>query len=99
MEDNSNSRPMDADVDPMEYLEKIKAANRQRRFRDNHPEHIEKKKAYDAQRKGRSGKSVISKPRSGGHFVAIDAEGMDIGEPFYVDKNNNRIHVSADKLY
>jgi hypothetical protein len=97
MVDNSMPRPMDADVNPMAYLAKIKAANRQKRFRDNHPEHIEKKKAYDAQRKGRSGKSVMSKRRSGGHFVAIDAEGFNINNPFYVDKDNNRVYVNDIK--
>src|ERR1700733_11563622 len=97
MDDNSNLRPMDADVDPIAYPKKIKAANRQKRFRDNHPEHIEKKKAYDARRKGRSGKSVMSKPRSGGRFVAIDAEGFNINNPFYVDRNNSRVYVNAIK--
>jgi hypothetical protein len=97
MDDISNLRPMNADVDPIAYLKKIKAANRQKRFRDNHPEHIEKKKAYDAQRKGRSGKSVMSKRRSGGHFVAIDAEGFNINNPICVDKDNNRVYVNDIK--
>ena len=70
------------DYDPDGWLKRAQAANRKKRFRDNHPEHKDNQQVYDAQRKNRSGKSIFKKPRSGGHFVAIDAEGLNIGETF-----------------
>ena len=73
---------MDADVDPIAYFKKIRDANYQERFKVNHPDHVVKKKAYDAHRKGRSGKRFADKSHTGGNFVAIDAEGMDLERHF-----------------
>jgi hypothetical protein len=94
MSDNTDPPPMDADVDPIAYFEKLRAANYQRRFKENHPDYVVKKKAYDAQRKGRSGKSFLGKSHSGGNFIAIDAEGMDIGEQFRINKRGDWIYYA-----
>ena len=95
MVDKADARPMDADVDPEAYFEKIRARNRQNAFKINHPDYVAKKKAYDANRKGRSGKSFADKSHTGGSFVAIDAEGMDLNEPpFRLDKDGSRIYYA-----
>jgi hypothetical protein len=52
MDDKTYARPMDADVDPIAYFKKIRDANYRERFKANHPDHVVKKKAYDAHRKG-----------------------------------------------
>jgi hypothetical protein len=102
-DDNAYTRPMDADVDPMAWLKKARAANYQERFKINHPDYVAKKKAYDANRKGRSGTSFVKKSHTGGSFVAIDAEGMDIGAQFRLGKDGSRIYypnaeaANADK--
>ena len=57
-DDKAYVRPMDADVDPMAYFKKIRDANYQKRFKENHPDYNVKRKAYDAQRRGRSGKAL-----------------------------------------
>jgi hypothetical protein len=94
-DDNAYVRPMDADVDPMAYFKKIRDANYQKRFKVNHPDYVAKKKAYDANRKGRSGKSFAGKAHSGGNFIAIDAEGMDLPEPPYrLGKDGSRIYYA-----
>jgi hypothetical protein len=59
--DKTYVRPMDADVDPVAYFKKIRDANYRERFKVNHPDYVLKKKAYDAQHKGRSGKSFVKK--------------------------------------
>jgi hypothetical protein len=97
MDDNTYARPMDADVDPIAYFKKLRAANCQRRFKENHPDYVVKKKAYDAQRKGRSGKRFPNKSHIGGNFIAIDVEGMDIGAQFRLGKNGAWIYyLDAD---
>jgi hypothetical protein len=98
-DDTAKLRPMDADVDPIAYFEKLRAANYRRRFKENHPDHVVKKKAYDANRKGRSGKRFADKSHTGGNFVAIDAEGMDLPEPpFRLGKDGSRIYYrNADE--
>jgi hypothetical protein len=105
MDDNTPQlRPMDADVDPIGWIARAKAANRQKRYADK-PENKEKRKAYDALRKGRSGTSFANKAHSGGAFVAIDAEGLNIGEQFRLDNDGNRIYypdfetAKADKKH
>ena len=81
-----------------EWLKKARAANRQKRFRENHPEHKQERKEYDSQRKNRSGTAIREKRHTGEHFVAIDAEGIDKGLPFYLDRHNNRKPIcSADE--
>jgi hypothetical protein len=99
MTDKAFVRPMDADVDPIAYFEKLRAANYQRRFKETHPDYVAKKKAYDANRKGRNGKSFDKKSHTGGNFVAIDAEGMDLPEPpFRLGKDGSRIYYrNADE--
>jgi hypothetical protein len=96
MDDKTYVRPMDADVDPIAYFEKLRAANRQRAFKENHPDYVAKKKAYDANRKGRSGKRFADKFHTGGNFIAIDAEGMDIGAQFRLSKNGAWIYYPDD---
>jgi hypothetical protein len=86
MDDHSYIRTTDADADPKAYFDKLRNANYQRRFKENDPDYVVKKKAYDANRKGRSGKRFADKSHSGGNFIAIDAEGMDIGAQFRVGK-------------
>jgi hypothetical protein len=92
MEDKTYIRTTDADADPKAYFDKLRAANRQRAFRENHPDYVAKRKAYDAQRKGRSGKNFADKSHTGGNFIAIDAEGMDIGPQYRLGKNGARIY-------
>jgi hypothetical protein len=70
MDDKTYVRPMDADVDPIAYFKKIRDANYRERFKVNHPDHVVKKKAYDAHRKGRSGKRFADKSHTGGNFIA-----------------------------
>jgi hypothetical protein len=99
MDDNTAQlRPMDEDIDPLAGIKRAKAANRQKRFKENHPEYALKKKEWDARRKGRSGKSFANKAHSGGNFVAIDAEGLNIGEQFRLDKQGNRIYYANDDV-
>jgi hypothetical protein len=94
-DDKAYVRPMDADVDPMAYFKKIRDANYQKRFKEKNPDYYVKRKTYDAQRKGRSGRSFDKKSHMGGNFVAIDAEGMDKPEPpFHLDKNGSRIYYA-----
>jgi hypothetical protein len=78
---------MDADVDPIAYFKNIIDAKYRERLKVNYPDHAVKKKAYDAHRKGRSGKRFADKSHTGGNFIAIDAEGMDIGAQFRLRKN------------
>jgi hypothetical protein len=96
MTDNkADPRPMDADIDPIAYFEKLRAANHQRAFKETHPDYYVKRKAYDAQRKGRSGRRFADKSHTGGNFVAIDAEGMDLDEPPYrLAKDGSRIYYA-----
>jgi hypothetical protein len=91
----ADPRPMDADIDPIAYFEKLRAANHQRAFKETHPDYYVKRKAYDAQRKGRSGRRFADKSHTGGNFVAIDAEGMDLEEPPYrLAKDGSRIYYA-----
>jgi hypothetical protein len=94
MTDKTYVRPFDADDDPMAWLERARAANRQRAFNINHPDYVVKKKAYDVNRKGRSGKRFADKSHTGGNFIAIDAEGMDIGAQFRLGKDGSRIYYA-----
>ena len=96
MTDKTYARPMDADADPKAYFDKLRAANRQRRFKENHPDYVVKRKAYDANRKSRKGKSFADKSHSGGNFIALDAEGMDIGAQFRLGKDGARIYYPDD---
>ena len=93
MDDKTYIRTTDADADPKAYFDKLRAANRQRRFKENDPDYVVKKKAYDANRKGRSGKRFADKAHSGGNFIAIDAEGMDIGAPYQIGRASCRERV------
>jgi hypothetical protein len=53
MTDNTTSpRPMDADINPVGWIARARAANRAKRYRENHPEYIERKRQRDANRKG-----------------------------------------------
>jgi hypothetical protein len=100
MTDNkADPRPMDADIDPIAYFEKIRARNRRNAFKTNHPDYVVKRKAYDAQRKGRSGTAFANKSHMGGSSVVIDAGGMDLPEPpFRSGKDGSRIYyANADK--
>jgi hypothetical protein len=98
-------RPMDADIDPIGWIERAKAANRAKRYRDNHPEYAINKKERDALRKDRSGKKFAGKSRSNGCFVAVDAEGLNMGEQFRLGKDGKRIYypdletAKADKKH
>jgi hypothetical protein len=40
----------------------------------------------------RSGKRFADKTHTGGNFIAIDAEGMDIGAQFHLGKDGTRIY-------
>jgi hypothetical protein len=35
----ADPRPMDADIDPIAYFEKLRAANHQRAFKETHPDY------------------------------------------------------------
>jgi hypothetical protein len=82
----------EASIEQAKAINRANAAIYSAKYRDNHPEYIERQKQLDAQRKGRSGKRFADKARSGGNFIAIDAEGLNIGEQFRLDKDRNRIY-------
>ena len=88
MDDNAAIRSIDDDVDPLSGIRRAMAANRQKRYRDSHPElrteeRRQARKAYDANR-GTRGQSATEKLRTGGQMIAIDAEGLHKGKPFWL---------------
>jgi hypothetical protein len=80
-------RSIDDEVDPLAWMERAKRANRQKRYDDKR---AETRKEYDAKRGKRDGKSVMEKSRSGGCFVAVDAEGLNVGERFWIDESDKK---------
>lgn len=49
------------------------------------------KSQYDARRTDKpSGRKINARPRIGGHFVAVDSEGVNVGEPIPKGKGKNR---------
>jgi hypothetical protein len=72
MDDNTPQlRPMDADIDPIGWIARARAANRAKRYRDNHPEYAIKRKAYDAQRKDRRVSLLLIEPILVAHLLPL----------------------------